>query len=132
MVEKSILILEDDVALAIQWSRALTAAGYIVHITHGAVEAELVFQDREIDLCVIDFMIHDQGKPTPDGGLSFLGKLGAAGRKKTKILGVSGIKLKGSTDAEGFLTTFGAERFLGKPFSNNELLEEIAQMLADS
>ena len=127
---KTILILEDDVRLAMQWNRALTENGFIVYVTHGAIEAIKLFDTNEIDLCIVDFMVHEQGKPSPNGGLSFLGRLGAAGRKKTKILGVSGMTHDYSAvNAEEFLLTFGAEDFLGKPFSADELLQQVRSML---
>lgn len=127
----SILILEDDVLLAMQWSRALSSAGYSVYVTHGAVEADKVFYENKIDLCIVDFMVHVNGQPSPDGGVSFLGKLGANERKRTKILGVSGLNREFSAvNAEDYLLTFGAQRFLGKPFSDNELIDEVTQMLA--
>lgn len=127
---KTILILEDDVRLAMQWDRVLTGNDFIVYVTHGAIEAVEIFDTHEIDLCIVDFMVHEEGRPSPNGGLSFLGMLGASGRKKTKILGVSGMTHKYSAvNAKQFLLTFGAEDFLGKPFSDDELLQQVDRML---
>ena len=84
------------------------------------------------DLCVVGFMVYDEGKPVPDGGVSFLGKIGALDRKKTRMLGVSGMSGANSVvDAKRYLMTFGAEEFLRKPFSDDELIQMIGRMLAD-
>ena len=130
-MKKTILILDDDVQLAIQWAKTFESAGYNVFITHGAQEAHQVFSSNAINLCVVDFMVRRDSQPTADGGLSFLGTLSAAQRRSTKILGVSGMRPRGKgLDPKKYLTTFGAQHFLSKPFSDLELLEEVNVMLA--
>ena len=99
-----------------QWSRALTSAGYTVFVTHGAIEATKVFYDNEINLCIVDLMVHVNGKASPDGGISFPGKLGTTDRKKIKTLGVSGLTVEYSAvSAEDYLMTFCAQNFWVSP-----------------
>lgn len=130
-MKKTILILDDDVQLAIQWAKTLESADYTVFITHGAKEATQVFSNNVINLCVVDFMVRRDDQPTADGGLSFLGAMSTADRRRTNILGVSGMRPKGKNlDPKKYLTTFGAEHFLSKPFSDHELLEAVNIMLA--
>jgi len=130
-MEKNILILEDDVALAIQWSHALISAGYHIFVTHGAAEAAKVYFDNTIDLCIVDFLIYTDEKPAANGGITFMGMLTAPEKKNTKILGVSGYKPKFSNvNPEQYFLTFGANRYLPKPFSDDELLTEVTQILA--
>lgn len=129
-MKKRILILEDDVRLALQWSRALVANGFEVLVTHSGTEALAVFLDNAVDLCIVDLLVEENGKPSSNGGLTFLGKMGAGNRKNTKILGVSGVSQSFlSVDAKQHLLTFGAEEFLAKPFTDAELVEQILLML---
>jgi len=126
----NVLILEDDIQITLQWRDVLTKAGYEVFVTHGAKEALEVFSNNKIDLCIIDFMVREEGVPTANGGLSFLGLLDTKARKSTRILGVSGMT-RGwpEVEAKTYLMTFGAEKFLAKPFTDNELLAEVSNML---
>ncbi len=127
----NILILEDDVALAVQWRAALKSAGFTVFISHGAKEALNIFSTQKIDLCIVDFMVRVNGKPSSDGGLMFLGNLDTKYRKKTKILGVSGMTQgRRALNAEYHFLNLGTDGFLGKPFANYELIQEVKSMLS--
>lgn len=127
---KNILILEDDLALSSQWLKALGTSRYTVHLATGAEQALDVFDNNDIDLCVVDFMVLKEGKPSADGGITFLGKMDPFKRKKTKILGVSGVSEKTmAMSPDKFLSAFGAHEFLQKPFSDHELVAEIESML---
>lgn len=127
---KKILILDDDVALTMQWQSALQRGGHEVFVAHNADDALNLFRSEQIDLCVIDFIIRENGVATANGGLMFLGNLDVRDRKKTRILGVSGLKSGlPKFDPQKYLMTFGAENFLRKPFSDDELLLEVNEML---
>ncbi len=127
---QTILILEDNVQLALQWSSTLKKLGYTTLVTHGAEQALQVLDSHRIDLCIVDFMVHENGKPSPNGGLTFLGKMSSAQRKQLKLLGVSGLT-QGypAIDAKEYLLAFGAEYFLAKPFTDAELVAEINRVL---
>ena len=129
---KHILILEDDIQLATQWQRAL-ATRYEVSITHGAEHALLVFKQNQIDLCIVDLFVRRDGELSQDGGIKFLGSLRLILlelKRKVPVLGVSGAS-RGSRgiDAEAHLSIFGSEKFLEKPFSEQELLDAVDSLL---
>lgn len=127
---KKILILDDDVQLTMQWARALKGGGYEVLVAHTADDALTLFRGEQIDLCIVDFIIRENGVATANGGLMFLGNLDVRDRKRTRILGISGLKSGlPNFDPQKYLMTFGAEFFLRKPFSDDELLLEVNELL---
>lgn len=130
---KNILILEDDLVLATQWLKALGTTRYNVYVTTGAEQALDVFDSTDIDLCIVDFMVLKEGKPSADGGITFLGKMDPFKRRETKILGVSGLsKDKLAMSPDKFLMAFGAHEFLQKPFSDHDLVAEVESMLFEA
>lgn len=125
-----ILILDDDVHLALQWSRALEARGHNVLVTHGASDAYEAFEAHPVDLCVVDLLVRPEEQDNPDGGLVFLGRIPLHRRKGVKIIGVSGaIGGTFGIDARKLLMTFGADGFLQKPFLDAELVSDIEAIL---
>lgn len=99
-------------------------------VTPGAEEALAVFNTQNIDVCIVDFMVRENGKPTANGGITFLGKMDPFKRRKTKILGVSGMtEEQGPIEAKNFLLTFGAQEFLQKPFTDLELVATVNELL---
>jgi DNA-binding response OmpR family regulator len=129
---QSILILEDDVRLAMQWQGALSGK-YRVFTTHGAAQALMVFEKEKIDLCIVDLIVRRDGILSQDGGILFLGRIKVQIVEKglkVAILGVSGVPQSVTGfNPESHLRMFGAEKFLQKPFSERELIDAVDTML---
>lgn len=129
----NVLILEDDVRLAVQWKRALETR-YGVFVTHGAEQALLVFEQNQIDLCIVDLFVRRDGELSQDGGIKFLGRLSLMlleQKRTVPVLGVSGVPRRiGGVDAEAHLSALGSDKFLEKPFTEIELLEAVDSLLA--
>lgn len=129
-----ILILEDDVELALQWQSALRLEGYGVLVAHGAKDALNLFDRNAIDLCIVDLLVRKDGTLTTDGGTIFLGRLKLrlldSKDRKVKIIGVSGVTATPTgIHPEPYFMTFGADRFLGKPFRDSDLLDEVRELI---
>jgi len=130
-----LLILEDDIELTNQWQKALEPIADEIFVTHGAVQALAVIDSHEIDLCVVDLIVREHGKPKSDGGILFLGTLRTKSLDATErmplILGVSGVDDKNIwIEAETLLKSFGSDEFLQKPFTDGELIDAIQRLLS--
>lgn len=131
-MKETVLILEDDVAIALQWQKALQNAGFDVLVTHDADSAIEVFTSNDINVCIIDFMIREGGVPTANGGVKFLNSIDSKARATKKIIGVSGLTQGWpAIDAKPFLLTFGAQIFLEKPIDTDLLIKEINNLHID-
>lgn len=132
---KKILILEDEISLCIQWQRALESCGFEVHTTHGAADALEIVGKMDIDLCIIDLFVHKDGAPVQDGGILFLGRFGIrhpARRKKARLIGVTGFfDSASSTGGVDYFASFDPDRVLQKPFSSDELVGAVKEVLKD-
>ena len=113
---ETILLVEDEPAVRQLFSQALSRAGYTVHEARNGQEAMKLF-DQHGDS--IDLVLTDMRMPYM-GGAELAHHL--RGRRRTlKLLCISGYP--GSLDSD--LST----DFLAKPFSRDELLNKVREVL---
>ena len=102
----------------------LSDAGYTVTTASGGVEALKLIHNNPFDLVITDLIMPDKE------GLEIIMAL-CRHTPRPKIIAMSG---GGRIDAKEYLAParlLGAQRTLAKPFSNAELLEAVAQVLAE-
>lgn len=113
---ETILLVEDEPAVRQLFCLALTRAGYRVHDARNGQEAMKLF-DQHGD--TIDLLLTDMRMPFM-GGAELARQL--RNRRKTlKLLCISGYAGGGEKDLDG--------EFLAKPFSRDELLAKVRQIL---
>ena len=112
---ETILLVEDEPAVRQLFSVALTRAGYRVHEARNGQDALKVF-DQHGDS--IDLLLTDMRMPYM-GGAELARQLRAR-RRTLKLLCISGYA--------GIETEF-SDDFLAKPFSRDELLEKVREVL---
>jgi CheY-like chemotaxis protein len=131
---KTVLILEDDLALADDWRVALEAEGYAVVHAQSASEAIAMTQRIALDLVITDIFIEAQGKPEADGGISLLGLMRVAqieGQAALPVVAVTGAPRTGpyATDVLEIARTMGAVRALHKPVTADEIAECVREII---
>ena len=113
---ETILLVEDEPAVRQLFAQALTRAGYSVYEARNGQEAMKIF-DQHGDS--IDMLLTDMRMPYM-GGAELAHNL--RGRRRTlKLLCISGYP--------GNLDTDLAIDFLAKPFSREELLQKVREVL---
>lgn len=119
-----LLSIEDDSAISKMLSVALQRHGHIVHSTASVAQAKALLDTQKVDLAIIDWMM-------PGGsGLEFVRSL----RKDPHYSHLPIIMLTAKTDEE-FITQgldAGADDYVTKPFSPNELQSRIKALLRRS
>ena len=113
---ETILLVEDEPAVRQLFSHALTRAGYRVYEARNGQEAIKVF-DQHGDS--VDLLLTDLRMPFM-GGTELVRQLRTR-RKTLKLLCISGYA--GGSDLEF------SEDFLAKPFSRDELLAKVREIL---
>ena len=113
---ETILLVEDEPAVRQLFSRTLTRAGYRVHEARNGQEALKLFDQygESIDLLLTDMRM-------PFMGGAELAKQLRARRRTLKLLCISGYA--GGSEFEF------AEDFLAKPFSREQLLAKVREVL---
>jgi DNA-binding response OmpR family regulator len=112
---ETILIVEDEPALRQLMAGTLSGAGYEVHQARNGAEATAVFARHG---AAIDLVITDVQMPYIDGAA--LVETLRAQRKSLKILCISGTAQAAPA---------GADAFIKKPFSRDEFLAQIRELL---
>jgi CheY-like chemotaxis protein len=113
---ETILLVEDEPAVRQLFSLALSRAGYRVHEARNGQEAMKMFDQHGE---AIDLLLTDMRMPFM-GGAELAAQLRTR-RKTLKLLCISGYV--GATETEF------AEDFLAKPFSRDELLTKVREVL---
>ena len=113
---ETILLVEDEPAVRQLFAQALTRAGYSVHEARNGQEAMKLF-DQHGDS--IDMLLTDMRMPYM-GGAELAHQLRAR-RRSLKLLCISGYP--GNLDADL------AADFLAKPFSRDDLLKKVREVL---
>jgi two-component system, cell cycle sensor histidine kinase and response regulator CckA len=113
---ETILLVEDEPAVRQLFSLALTRAGYRVHEARNGQEALKVFDQHGES---IDLLLTDMRMPYM-GGAELARQLRSR-RSTLKLLCISGYA--GGSELEF------SEEFLAKPFSRDELLKKVREVL---
>jgi len=117
--EEKILLVEDDPGLGFVIQDTLRDKGYTVHLCRDGKEGLKQFHTNQYDLCLLDVMM-----PKKDGF-----ELARDIRKITEDVPIIFLTAKSMVDdkVEGFKS--GADDYVLKPFSNEELLLRIEAVL---
>jgi CheY-like chemotaxis protein len=116
MAEETILLVEDEPAVRQLFATALSRAGYTVFEARNGEEAVKVF-DAHAD--AIDLLLTDMRMPYMGGA-----ELARQLREKNQAL-----KMICISGYSGSATTAIATDFLAKPFSRDEMLKKVREVL---
>ena len=116
MANKTILLVEDEPAVRQLFAQALLRAGYRVHEARNGQEALKIFDEHGdgIDLLLTDIRM-------PYMGGTELAQVLRARRHSLKLICISGYP--------GAIDTGLTSDFLAKPFSRDDLLNKIREVL---
>lgn len=117
-----ILLIDDDDAVRTAMRMVLERAGHAVTVAPDGVHGLRLYREEPFDLVITDLYMPEKE------GIETIQELRAE-RADVPILAVSGGLLG---DKEGPLTDaalFGANATLAKPFSNDELVAKVAELL---
>lgn len=118
---KRVLVIEDEPNIIQAISFILSRDGYLVD-THGDGRTALeMIARRAPDLLILDVMLPNRS------GLEILQDLRAA--PDTAALPVLMLTARGQTRDRELAERYGASRFMTKPFSNQEVLEEVRGLI---
>lgn len=122
MQPPKILLVEDDPGLGFVIQDTLKEKGYTVHLCRDGKEGLMQFNKQDYQLCLLDVMM-----PKKDGF-----ELARDIRKVNAEIPIIFLSAKGMIDdkVEGFKS--GADDYITKPFSNQELLLRIEAVLKRS
>ncbi len=120
--QKRVLIMEDNVGLALNWKQAFELNQCDVVLSHNGDEAARYLETEKFDLVITDLFV-----PNTNGGLHVLMKLFTMGRDAPPAIAVTGEILSTGDDynANVFLeqaSRLGAAKHLQKPFPVGELI----------
>lgn len=65
-----VMVMDDDVNLALEIASALKGGGHEVVVAHSASEARSELWHWDFDLLITDMIVRRDGRPVPDGGPS--------------------------------------------------------------
>lgn len=120
----NILLLEDDLSLAMHYREALEAAGHAVFHEVNVEQAKVTLSEVQIEIVISDIMIRDlAGQPGAAGGFSLLSHVTLYVRPIPHIIVISG------TDSNLRLlevaTCFNANLSMEKPLDVDVLVAEV-------
>jgi DNA-binding NtrC family response regulator len=116
MAQETILLVEDEPAVRQLFATALTRAGYKVFEARNGEEAVKLF-DQHAD--AVDLLLTDMRMPYMGG--AELAKELRSRKSALKLICISGYP--------GSLETMAATDFLAKPFSRDEMLRKVRDVL---
>ena len=119
MLTVRLLVVEDETKLATNLKRGLVQAGYNVEVAPTAELAGSALAEKQYELMILDLRL-----PGKDG-IEFLRELRAEG----SVIPVLILTARDSTDDLVTGLDSGADDYLTKPFSFNELLARIRALL---
>jgi two-component system OmpR family response regulator len=115
-----LLVIEDEVKLANSLQRGLSAEGYVVDVAYDGDQADVLASSADYDTIIVDWMI-----PGKYDGLGLIKKWRADNNQSPILL----LTARGTIgDKVGGLDS-GADDYLSKPFSFDELLARIRALL---
>lgn len=115
-----LLIVEDEIKLANSIQKGLMAEGYVVDVAYDADQAETLVGSSEYDLILLDWMI-----PGEYDGPDLIGKWRAVANQTPILL----LTARGSIGDRVTGLDAGADDYLPKPFSFDELLARVRALL---
>jgi PAS domain S-box-containing protein len=118
---ESILIVEDEEPLLNVLSGLLKSKGYRVYVAHDGYEAVETYEEHHNDIAVV---VSDLGLPKMTGQDAFLRMKSVNPRVKV-IFGTGYLDPELKTE----LLNLGAKGFLAKPYSQDELLQRIRDLI---
>ncbi|MEM1254016.1 MAG: response regulator [Cyanobacteria bacterium P01_H01_bin.21] len=129
----TILIFEDDVALALHWRKILETSNHSVCCCTTVEDALNMATTTHPDLVVIDMMVKQGGQFIPKGGLTLLSQLKLHYEESPYIIGVSGFKpgMYSQSTALEIAKHTGVDIALYKPISAEQLSNAVAELLAN-
>jgi two-component system, cell cycle sensor histidine kinase and response regulator CckA len=116
MAQETILLVEDEPAVRQLFATALKRAGYMVHEARNGEEAIRMFDEHD---GAIDLLLTDMRMP-------YMGGAELAQELRTRK---SGLKLICISGYPGSLATMETTDFLAKPFSRDEMLTKVREVL---
>jgi len=114
-----LLLVEDEKQLANSMKRGLEEEGYVVEVSYNGEEAEVLGLTNDYDLVILDWRL--PGK----NGRSILERW----RKENRMFPVLMLTALNDTDHKIKGLDSGADDYLGKPFSFEELLARLRALL---
>ncbi len=121
---KRILIIDDEPHILLMVKKMLERAGFEVDLAANGVEGLELFKKLQSDLVLTDIIMPEKE------GLETIREMKRL-QPELKIIAMSG---GGKISADNYLDTakiFGASRLLEKPFSQNEMLSAVNELLID-
>ena len=118
----SILLVDDDEQFRSMLSESLRREGYDVTEAQDGREGMQLYREHPSDLIVTDLIMPEKE------GLETIQEF-RRDYPEAKIIAISGGSRHGSSDYLKIARTFGARQVLAKPFSRQEILEAITQVL---
>ncbi len=116
-MQKSVMIIDDEIAYADATGNLLESRGFAVHIAHNAGEALKLLESVTPDLILVDVMM-----PQVDG-LTLIRKIKSdPALLRTPFVVISAL---GMPEDRSSAWTAGADAFLAKPFRYKDLMDVI-------
>lgn len=130
----SIVIFEDDTALALHWQQILEDENHQVQTCKTLSSAIARIEQINPDVVITDMMIKQGDKFIPEGGLTLISKVAMMPNCKAHIIAVSGFRPKPHlhVTALDLAKLSGVDVALYKPIGAIKLIEAVNQLLADS
>lgn len=126
-----VLLMDDDLPLALEMASALQKASHDVSICGSATEARRELWHWDFDILITDIIVRKGGRPVPDGGLGLIGwvRHTAMTTPDLDYLPVIAISAEQTRKGMEFILPtadrVGADRVFEKPVAMAELLAEI-------
>ena len=121
----SILLVDDDEQLRTMLGEVLRRAGYEVRLASDGAEAIKLYRSHPTDLIITDLVMPEKE------GLEMIREL-RRDRPEVRIIAMSGGGRSGKANCLKVAKALGAQQVLDKPFSHQEILEAIREVLAAS
>ena len=118
----TILLVDDDDQFRTIFAESLRRAGYDVREARDGDEGIKSYRDRPADLIITDLIMPEKE------GLEMIQEFRRS-EPEVKIIAISGGSRHGASDYLRFARAFGARKVLGKPFTRDEMLTAIEEVL---
>jgi DNA-binding response OmpR family regulator len=119
---KTVLVIEDDKALARALARRLEAHGHAVHVAYDGREGLRLTRAEPPDLVLLDIIMPEQD------GIEVLTKMAASGRRSKVVAMSSGGPYRG-LDLLDLALALGADATLRKPFDLGAMAQMVAELV---